>query len=63
METWSQFRVMIKAWSTLVVTDQEFYDYLVNSVFECAGDRRVANLFIKQHDNGEWSHAIYHRMR
>jgi len=63
METWDQFKVKITEWSKLCITDDEFYCYLVTSTFEKAGDQRVAALFIKQHDNGEWSHAIYHRVR
>jgi hypothetical protein len=62
METWSEFRSVISAWAKLEIDDAEFYRYLVCSEFENAADRRVANIFITQHDNGEWSHAIYHRM-
>lgn len=62
MQTWSQFRLIIKQWAGLEISDQEFYDYLIGSEFESAADQRVANIFIAQHDGGEWSHAIYHRM-
>jgi len=63
METWDQFKEVIKDWATLTITDDEFYCYLKTSVFEKAADRRLADIFIKQHDGGEWSHAIYHRVR
>lgn len=62
METWACFRERIQQWSKLQITDQQFYDYLINSTFECNADRRVADIFILQHDGGEWSHAVYHRM-
>lgn len=60
MQDWCQFREMIIKWSKLLISDQEFYDYLVNSEFDGA-NRRVADLFIKQHDGNEWTHSIYHR--
>jgi methionine synthase II (cobalamin-independent) len=63
METWSELRTQIRQWSRGEINDEEFYCYLRDSVFELEADRRVANLFIIQHDNGEWSHVIYHRMR
>jgi hypothetical protein len=62
METWEQFRCVIQAWARLEVTDATFYAYLTDTVFEDTADRRLADIFIKQHDGGEWSHAIYHRM-
>lgn len=62
METWDNFKCMIKQWSRLEITDQEFYCYLLNSDFDCQADRRLANIFIKQHDGGEWNHPIYHRV-
>lgn len=61
METWDTFKVKIKQWSKLTITDQEFYCYLITSQFTVI-DQRLVDIFIKQHDNGEWSHAIYHRM-
>ena len=61
METWASFRQHIKDWSKLVISDQDFYCYLINAQFE-PPDQRVADIFIRQHDNGEWSHVIYHRM-
>lgn len=63
METWEQFKVVITSWAVCDITDEEFYTYLVDAEFENPADRRLANIFIKQHDGGEWSHAIYHRMR
>lgn len=62
METWCEFRLMIGKWSHSEITDDQFYAYLVNSTFEKEGDKRVADLFITQHDGGEWTHAIYHRL-
>jgi hypothetical protein len=62
METWSELRKHICQWSHHEITDEEFYCYLRDSVFELDADRRVANIYIIQHDGGEWSHAIYHRM-
>jgi hypothetical protein len=62
METWEQFRVVIGNWAKLRITDDEFYCYLTTSDFANPADRRVADIFITQHDHGEWSHAIYHRM-
>jgi hypothetical protein len=61
MQTWCHFREQISAWAKLQITDEQFYAYLVESTFECDSDKRVAAIFIKQHDNGEWSHPIYHR--
>ena len=62
METWADLKVQIKAWSKLEITDDQFYCYLTTHSFELAADQRVVDLFIAQHDGGEWSHAIYHRM-
>lgn len=61
MEGWSQFKAVIGQWSRFEITDDQFYQYLITSEFECAADRRVAALFITQHDGGEWTHSIYHR--
>ncbi len=63
MENWDQFKTVIKQWSRLEMTDGAFYKYLTDSVFENPADRVLADIFIKQHDGGEWSHAIYHRLR
>lgn len=62
MQTWAEFRVQIQSWAKQEITDDEFYGYLTTSEFECDADRRVAAIFIRQHDGGEWTHAIYHRM-
>jgi hypothetical protein len=62
MENWCSFRSMIGQWARLQISDDQFYDYLVTSEFEAAGDRRLADIYIARHDGGEWSHAIYHRM-
>jgi hypothetical protein len=61
METWKELREKIGQWSRVDITDDEFYCYLINHVFDAA-DTRVVAIFIGQHDRGEWSHAIYHRM-
>ena len=62
MESWPQLKEQIRQWSKCVTSDEDFYNYLKSSVFELDADRRVADLFIIEHDNGEWSHAIYHRV-
>jgi hypothetical protein len=63
VETWTELREKIGQWSKLEITDDQFYCYLVSSIFDSAADARVVAIFIGQHDRGEWSHAIYHRMR
>ena len=60
MESWEEFRAVIHTWAVCEITDEQFYAYLIDSTFTAA-DRRVADIFIKQHDGGEWSHSIYHR--
>ena len=62
METWNELKQKITQWSKLEITDDEFHCYLINSVFDSAADQRVVDIFVKQHDNGEWTHAIYHRV-
>jgi hypothetical protein len=61
METWEQFRVVIRKWARFEITDDQFYTYLVVTIFAYDADRRLADIFIAQHDGGEWSHSIYHR--
>jgi hypothetical protein len=62
MGSWNFFKMVIRQWVQLVITDDEFYDYLRNTEFECAADRRVADLFIRQHDEDNWR-ASYHHPR
>lgn len=61
METWDDFKCAIKKWSRLEIDDTEFYQYLITSEFNPI-DQRLVDVFILQHDGGEWTHAIYHRM-
>lgn len=63
MEAWPQLKEQIKQWSKLQITDDEFYEYLTTHEFELDADKRVVDIFIKQHDGKEWTHPIYHRQK
>lgn len=62
MIKWDIFKDFITRWSKLQITDDEFYKFLTTAELS-PPDRRLADIFIKQHDCGEWSHDIYHRAR
>ncbi len=58
--TWEEFKAKIRAWVHRELTDDAFIIWLRTSSFASEADQRVADVFIKQHDEGNWSASYHH---